>query len=422
MSDATASKPDARASDSTDEAELVRLSVAWKLVTAEEIRPLIEQRQRGGATEPLLAALLANRLVTPGQADRLLQELAGSAATVQQIPGYQLLQTLGQGCMGVVYKARQLSMDRVVAVKVLRKELSKDPQYVERFVQEAKFAAKLSHNDIVQAIDVGEAFGHWYFVMEYIEGTTLGDLLDQKRRLSEPESLRIVRQIAQALDHAHRRGLIHRDVKPRNIMITKEGVAKLADLGLARKTDDKQAQASESGRAIGTPYYISPEQARGDGKVDIRADIYSLGATWYHMVTGRPAFVHSDPREVLKMHVRDELVPPDHINTQLSDGCGLMVEKMMAKRREERYATPADLLIDLECLLANKPPKLAQERVSLQRLEELTDGEAADDLAPARQARGRIHGASNSRLKGWLTTLAVLLGLSILLNLVLVLR
>lgn len=397
------------------EADALRLAVAWKLVTQDELRPLFDAAPPDNAATPILQRLLDARLITAGQAERLAREAAQTDLPAQQIPGYQLISTLGKGTMGVVYKARQLSMDRTVAVKVLRAALSKDPQYVERFVREAKLAAKLSHNHIVQAIDVGQAFGNWYFVMENVEGTTLGDLLDQKGQLEEREALRIVLQITEALVHAQKRGLVHRDIKPRNIMLTVDRVAKLADLGLARTTNDKHAQANEMGRAIGTPYYISPEQARGETNIDTRADIYSLGATLYHMVTGRPPFVHADPREVLKMHVRDELVPPDHINTQLSDGCGLVVERMLAKHRDERYPSPLDLKLDLDCLLAGKPPRLAQEHIATRRLEELADGETADEFPSARSRRKRV--ARSGIHPRWIALMIVLLGLSLLCNL-----
>src|SRR5438552_8827858 len=168
----------------------------------------------------------------------------------------------------------------------------------------------------------------------------------------------IVIQVAQALQHAHRRGLIHRDIKPANVILTAEAVAKLADLGMAReKTDDEIAKA-EKGMTIGTPYYISPEQIHGREDIDGRADIYSLGATFYHMVTGQPPFPGTKIDIVLKAHLEQDLTPPDHLNTKLSSGLGEVVEFMMAKGRQQRYPTPDDLIIDLECLLNRRPPKL----------------------------------------------------------------
>src|SRR5262249_42957345 len=153
--------------------------------------------------------------------------------------------------------------------------------------------------------------------------------------------------IAQALDHAQARQLVHRDVKPANIILTKENVAKLADLGLARQTADRALAKAERGIAVGTPYYISPEQIRGHEDIDVRADIYSLGATLYHMVTGQPPFPSTQIDQVLQAHLDEELTPPDHLNTSLSSGFGEVVEFMMAKERHKRYQTARDLILDL---------------------------------------------------------------------------
>src|SRR5918998_3041487 len=166
-------------------------------------------------------------------------------------------------------------------------------------------------------------------------------------RFGEQESLDVGIQMADALAHAHQRGLIHRDVKPKNIILTPGGVAKLTDLGLARAQDDKAAAESEAGKAYGTPYYISPEQIRGEVDIDFRADIYSLGATMYHLVTGRPPFEAETPSAVMHKHLKQPLKPPDHVNPVLSAGISEIIEVCMAKKREDRYATTRDMLEDL---------------------------------------------------------------------------
>jgi len=283
----------------------------------------------------------------------------------RQIPGYQILEKLGAGAMAVVFKAKQISLDRIVAIKVLPKKLSADKEYVQRFYAEGQVAAKLNHPNIVQAIDVSESHGYHYFVMEYVEGKTVYDELQEGKVYEESEALGIAIQMARALEHAHSQGLIHRDVKPKNIMITTDGTAKLMDMGLARVADDAQAIAAETGRLFGTPYYISPEQIIGKHDVDSRCDIYSLGATLYHMITGKVPFEGKDAKEVMIKHCKEKLVSPDRHNLDISFGLVKVIMKMMAKKRKNRYATTAEVLEDLQSIdflleadtaPRNKPP------------------------------------------------------------------
>jgi serine/threonine-protein kinase len=285
--------------------------------------------------------------------------------------------------MAVVYRAKQLSLNRDVAIKVLPKRFSENPDYVERFYKEGQAAGKLNHPNIVQAVDVGESGGHHYFVMEFVDGKTLYDDLAAGKVFGEQEALGIIIQVAEALRHAHSLGLIHRDVKPKNIMINKEGIVKLADMGLARETTDIEAAKTEKGKAYGTPYYISPEQIHGEMDIDGRADIYGLGATFYHLVTGRVPFMAEDPVEVMKKHLKDQLVPPDHINTTLSAGVSEVIEVMMAKNRDERYSNIDELLVDLKAVRAGQAPVRAHRRIDVSALEQLEDGnpiEAADGI------------------------------------------
>jgi eukaryotic-like serine/threonine-protein kinase len=271
-------------------------------------------------------------------------------ATGQQIPGYKMLAKLGAGAMAVVFKARQLSLNRDVAIKVLPKKLSQDAEYVERFYAEGRAAAKLNHPNIVQAYDVGEAQGYHYFVMEYVEGKTVYDELAAGKVYSEAEALNIILQMARALDHAHSQGLIHRDVKPKNIMLTTGGLAKLMDMGLARAAADESAIAAEQGKLYGTPYYISPEQILGKADVDFRCDIYSLGATFYHMITGQVPFDGEDSKAVMVKHVKAALPAPDRINIDISFGTVKVIQKMMRKKPSNRHASTAELLDDLKSI------------------------------------------------------------------------
>ena len=204
---------------------------------------------------------------------------------------------------------------------------------------------------------------------------TVYEELSHSKMYDESVALSIVIQIARALEHAHARGFIHRDVKPKNIMITPDGTAKLADMGLAREASDIEAALAEKGRAFGTPYYISPEQIRGEVDVDFRADIYSLGATLYHMVTGRVPFEGKTPASVMHKHLKQSCTPPDHINPKISTGLAEIIETAMAKNCRRRYQSTTDLLTDLERIEQGEPPLQARSGYNRSLLEGLADGE-----------------------------------------------
>ena len=412
--------------DSLEDSQIGRILVERQLVTPEELRVAVEQQERqayGDNRRALGEVLIDLGFVTRSQILRMQGSSEDSGnRPAQQLPGYQLLGKCGAGAMAVVYKARQISLDRIVAVKVLPKRLSKNAEFVERFYQEGRAAAKLNHNNIVQAIDVGEANGYHYFVMEFVEGCTVFDEIAEGKLYSEQEAVEIIQQIADALLHAHERGFIHRDVKPKNIMLTKDRVAKLADMGLARETTDVQAAMAEAGRAYGTPYYISPEQVRGEVDIDHRADLYSLGATFYHMVTGRVPFEGATPAAVMHKHLKAPLTPPDHLNTSLTSGCGAMIEMLMAKNREERYSSASELLVDLDCLARGLAPKYARQSVDEDVFATLSDGQAVEQYGAAggghpaaRRAPAAVSGPSP-----WTIILAVALGLSVVMNIIMV--
>ena len=360
--------------------EIGRMVVEQRLATQQEVEEclsLLAKLAREQSQQTLADVLVQQGVVTRRQIQRLKKSIEETRGT--EIPGYLLERQLGAGAMAVVFRARQLSLDRTVAIKVLPKKLSENPDYVARFYKEGKAAAQLNHPNIVQAFDVGEAGGYHYFVMEYVEGHTLYDELADGKVFSEPEALRVIIQVARALEHAHSQGLIHRDVKPKNIMITKDGTVKLADMGLARAAADVEAAAAEAGKAYGTPYYISPEQIRGEVKIDFRADIYSLGATLYHLVTGRVPFEGPTPAAVMHKHLKEPLIPPDHINTSLSSGLGEVVEVMMAKDRDRRYPSTGDLLLDLEAIANGEPPLQARRRIDAGVLTGLTGGQQKNE-------------------------------------------
>jgi eukaryotic-like serine/threonine-protein kinase len=371
-----------------------RLVIERNLCTPDELQECMNSlrqsvQQQGSRAVALSDMLVEKGYVTRNQIERVRKSAEEYRPAAHQIPGFQIQKKLGAGAMAVVYKAKQISLDRTVAVKVLPKRLSENQEYVERFYKEGRAAAKLNHNNIVQAIDVGEATGVHFFVMEYVEGKTVYDDIAKGKAYSETEALDIVIQIADALQHAHERGLIHRDVKPKNIMITKDGVAKLADMGLAREVGDQAAAQMEEGRAYGTPYYIAPEQIRGELDIDQRADIYSLGATFYHMITGRVPFDGPTPSAVMHKHLKEPLIPPDHLNPALSVGVAEVVEVMMAKKRTDRYSSAKLLLEDLRAVRAGEPPMIAHQKFDSSVLADLEKGKASaydeDDIERAMQ-------------------------------------
>jgi len=422
---ATAPSNDTKGLSDLTEAELVRTVLDRSLATQAEVdqcRAAQERLARKDEHRPLIQVLVEGRALTPNQAKRIVQDV-GDGSKLREPPGYQIISVIGQGSMGMVYKAKQVSMDRIVAMKFLLRQLAMNKDFIERFHREARIAAKLGHNNVVQAIDSGEFSGHHYFVMEYVDGTNIKQELDKGKVYEEREALGIIHQVAEALVHAHQKGLIHRDIKPENIMLMKDGTAKLADLGLARLTADEALAQSEKGIAIGTPYYISPEQIRGAVDVDIRSDIYSLGATLYHMVTGRVPFSGKSPTEVMQKHLRSKLVPPDHMVTALTGGLGEVVETMMAKDRRNRYATPSDLILDLKCLMEGKPPTIARQ--GIRTMENLAEGELAENVtAQITQYNHTLEdlAARTNRNRTIILLLGVMLGFAVLSNLVLLLR
>ncbi|MHC5060743.1 MAG: serine/threonine protein kinase [Planctomycetota bacterium] len=371
---------DSRGDTTSQDTLFGKMALDQSLCTEDELKRCLEEQQSRAADEPatIEELMLEYGFVTETQAERLEASIEESREAHRRIPGYKVLGKLGSGAMAVVYKARQLSLDRIVAIKILPRKHTEKADYIKRFFKEGKLAAKMNHNNIVQAIDVGESGGLYYFVMEFVEGKTLHEDLSKGKVFSEQEALEILIQLANALAHAHAHNLIHRDVKPKNIMINIEGVVKLADMGLARLTSDIEAAKSEKGKAFGTPYYIAPEQIRGEVNIDGRADIYSLGATFYHMVTGRVPFEASTPSEVMRKHLKEPLTPPDHINIALTAGISEVIEVMMAKTQKDRYNSMEELLIDLKAIQEGRAPLQARQKYSLETLEQLEEGQTVD--------------------------------------------
>ncbi|HLG41999.1 MAG TPA: protein kinase, partial [Planctomycetota bacterium] len=310
-------------------------------------------RDRGQQPKKVGELLVAKGYLTIQQLDELVL-ISSKTAAPFEIPGYEILGKLGVGGMGAVYKAKQVSIDRVVAIKVLYPKFVKDREYLERFLREARLLAKLQHPNIVAAIDAGEVHGTPYFVMEFVDGLSLSTLLDHKGRIPETDCIKLGIHIANALQHAHRHKLVHRDIKPQNVIITRDGLVKVCDLGIAKSSDGPgDAGLTTHGMAVGTPFYMSPEACMGRD-VDIRADIYSLGATLYHLSTGTPPFDAPAPASILAMHVNQPLDSPQARFGSLSSEFAGCVIKMMHKHPTNRFQTPADVARHFESLLKAK--------------------------------------------------------------------
>ncbi|MFH1707440.1 MAG: FHA domain-containing serine/threonine-protein kinase [Planctomycetota bacterium] len=263
-----------------------------------------------------------------------------------QLTRYEILEKIGRGGMGVVFRARQKSMDRIVALKVLNERFGSDQAFVDRFIREAQAAGKLSHPNIIHVHDVSKEKGLYYFSMEYVSGPSALRLLVEKERLPFEEALGITLQVAKALDFAHTNNLIHRDIKPDNIMLTDEGEVKLADLGIARNIDEANDEVQKK-TIYGTPLYMAPEQAMGR-PVDHRLDLYSLGATFYHLVCGQPPFQGITAMELLKKHINEPVPDPTELVPDLPPAIATMIAVLMSKEPEQRYQSAAELVAEIE--------------------------------------------------------------------------
>ena len=392
-----------------------RLVVERGLVSAEELKDARARRELDAGGN-LVDSLVRAKYLTAGQMERLQAEL-DSESSSRQIPGYRIIRKLGSGAMATVFLAKQLSLDRLVAIKVLPRRLSSNSSFIDRFYKEGRAAARLNDPNIVAAYDVGRAGEHHYFVMEYVDGETVYDRIKDSKRIGDASAISIVRQVASALAHAHDVGFIHRDIKPKNIMITKDGTVKLADLGLARALSDTAAAEAEAGRAYGTPFYISPEQIRGKVELGPQADIYGLGATLYHMATGRVPFKGKSPSEVMHRHLKEELTPPDHLNPDISSGLAQIIEMMMAKVPGNRYRSAKDLIEDLDLVSEGEAPRHARSVVDISSV--VSTMHEAGSMGTLRPTIVERPAATNSSSALSMTVIAFLV-ISVLLNAILI--
>jgi len=260
--------------------------------------------------------------------------------------------------MAEVYRARDIRLDRIVAIKTLRADLARDQIFQARFRREAQSAASLNHPSIVAVYDTGEDMATGvpvpYIVMEFVDGRTVRDLLQEGHRLLPERSLEIIDGVLRALDYSHQAGIVHRDIKPGNVMVTRNGDVKVMDFGIARAMSDAQATMTQTAQVIGTAQYLSPEQARGE-RVDSRSDLYSAGCLLYELLTGRPPFTGDSPVAIAYQHVRENPVPPSRVDPDVPPWADAIVLKAMAKDPADRYQTAADMRADLQRAASGMP-------------------------------------------------------------------
>ena len=383
---------------------------ADKAQVREAARAVLRVRAQGQSAD-LLNALVSRKLLSPSQANELRRTLditridtkARAAARVVRTNGtpeprrvgpYQILRRLGEGGMGAVYLAYEESQSQYVAVKVLPFQLANDEEYVQRFQREAQSFLHLNHPNIVRGIAVDrdpETFTQ-YMVLEYVEGPSAQALLDRFEHLAVGDAVHIVLDIARGLEHAHARNVIHRDIKPANILLTLSGVAKLVDLGLARRLDD-DTRLTGARRGFGTPYYMPNEQAKNARQADGRSDIYALGATFFHLLTGRVPFPGNNPVEIAEKKDVGTYAAPSTLNPEVPKVLDDILAKMLARLPKDRYQTASEVIVDLgRANLSARVPSFVDMDLALQdpvvraRLDAAPQPTQLDPMGDRRQA------------------------------------
>jgi serine/threonine protein kinase len=304
------------------------------------------------------------------------------ALTGTRIGNCVLQRQIGKGGMGAVYLAHHVGLNKPVAIKIMSAALIGSQTNIQRFMREAQMAASLEHPNVVQVFDVGEAQGLYYLAMQYVVGSSLDRILEERGRLPLAEVAPIVKGVARALDAAHEKGVVHRDIKPANILLTKDGAVKVVDFGLARAADANEG-LSMSGQIVGTPFYMSPEQAQGM-PLDVRSDLYSLGATFFHLVTGQRVFEGEGAMAILLKHINEAPRAPHELVRDLHPDVTKVILTMLAKDPDHRYPTGKAVAYAVDCLMSGRPVPSAREDHSAAVLQ-MGDGTMLDMGAPARR-------------------------------------
>ncbi len=342
------------------------LALLEDLITREQLHATLSyQAERRDQAKPdrKLGTLLVHQGFLTREEARAILRLQRDRGPID---GYMLMERLGSGGMGTVFRAIQKSLEREVALKILTPRASRHDRYRARFLQEAKLLAQLRHPNLVRAFEVGECHGHLYFAMEFVRGRTARDLIARYGHIPEPQTLDYMEQIASAMAHYAAERILHRDIKPENILITDTGEAKLADLGLSKRLDE-DCHITRPGKTLGTPLYISPELATGVEDLDIRSDLYSYGATFYHLACGVPPFEAVASADLLTAHVRDIPREPREVNPLLSEGLSDLLMILLEKKPERRFQTPEELIEAIQRVRKGEPPRDEEEDEGLGR-------------------------------------------------------
>jgi eukaryotic-like serine/threonine-protein kinase len=316
---------------------------------------------------------------------------------------YEIVEKLGEGGMATVYKARCQILNRFVSVKILKKEYSSDAEFLKKFSREATAVASLSDNNIVNVYDVGADGDINYIVMEYVQGKSLKEILNERGKLSTDQALAVGIQIGKALEHAHKNNIVHRDIKPHNVLVTNEGVVKVTDFGIAKSSDS--VTITNSSKVLGSAHYFSPEQAKGN-VVDNRTDIYSLGIVLYELVTGRVPFDAESPVSIALKHIQEPVVPPIQLNENIPDALNKLILKAIEKEPFRRYQNVSDMVADMKAIQQNKDLRIVANDFEQDATRVLDVKEVNSKLsqkvteAPEAPVEKRISKQNNNKNKG----------------------
>ena len=329
---------------------IIQLALEKKLINKRQLescRELVKKSKRIGLASSVEEVMVKQGFLSVAQVQGL-KEICLLAEKGEVFGAYRLGRLIGQGGMGKVYEAVHEIMGRSVALKVISAQIANENNNAARFYQEIRALARLNHPNIVIIYDAGQVKGKNYYAMELLPGPSLKEHVDTKKRINEKEALRIISATARALKHAHARSIIHRDVKPENIIFDANGVPKLTDFGLVMRYDKDHITLTQEGFLVGSFFYASPEQVNGERDLDGRSDIYSLGATLYHVLTGHTLYSGKTPQEVITKHLKGRYVSPKRYCPHLSSRTVRLLKKMLEINREDRFASMGEVIKAIE--------------------------------------------------------------------------